>query len=147
MKLTIELVPSSSWFDNVQSIVTKSEWDSIRKKVYKKANYKCEICGGKGKAHPVECHEIFEFDDQKLLQILIKMIALCPACHMVKHIGLAEVQGNFKKAIKHFIKINNVSKVEADLYIQDCFKTWAQRSKKKWKIDVSLLSDYDINYK
>jgi 5-methylcytosine-specific restriction endonuclease McrA len=147
MKLTIELIPSSSWFTNVRSAVSKSEWDNIRKQVYKKADYKCEICDKKGKSHPVECHEIFEFDDQKLLQTLTNMVALCPDCHMVKHIGLAEVQGKFDKAIKHFIKINKVSKAEANSYIQDCFAIWAQRSKKKWKVDVSLLSNYGINYK
>ena len=30
MKLTIELVPSTSWYNNV----TKNEWDIIRKKSY-----------------------------------------------------------------------------------------------------------------
>ena len=56
------------------------------------------------------CHEIFEFDDQKLIQKLTKLVALCPDCHMVKHIGLAEVNGNLKKATKHFMKVNKTSK-------------------------------------
>lgn len=44
-KLTIELVPGTSFFNNVRSAVTTSEWNVIKKKCYKKAGYKCEICG------------------------------------------------------------------------------------------------------
>jgi hypothetical protein len=48
MKLTIELVPKTSWYSNVRSNVSKDEWDKIKKKCYIKANYKCEICNGIG---------------------------------------------------------------------------------------------------
>ena len=44
MKLTIELVPSTAWFTNVRSEVSKAKWDKIRRKSYKHADYKCEIC-------------------------------------------------------------------------------------------------------
>ncbi len=62
-KLSVELVPSSSWANNVRSLVSKKEWDSIRKKSYQDANYRCEICHGVGRKHPVECHEIWEYND------------------------------------------------------------------------------------
>ena len=77
-KLTIELVPSTSWFNNVRSQVSAQEWDIIRHIVYAKANNICEICGGKGNKHAVECHEIWEYDDKEHIQKLIGMIALCP---------------------------------------------------------------------
>jgi hypothetical protein len=144
MKLTIELIPSSSWFTNVRSAVSKSEWDNIRKQVYKKADYKCEICGKKGKPHPVECHEIFEFDDKKLIQKLTQLVALCPDCHMVKHIGLAEVQGKLELAIKHFIKVNKISRLQAEQYIKECFLLWNKRSNKIYKLDLSYLSSYGV---
>ena len=144
MKLTIELIPSSSWFTNVRSAVSKQDWDKLKTKIYQQANYKCEICGKKGKKHPVECHEIFEFDDKKLIQKLTKLVALCPDCHMVKHIGLAEVHGKLELAIKHFIKVNKISRLEADKYIKDCFLLWNKRSSKIWKLDLSYLSLYGV---
>ena len=61
-KLTIELVPKTSWFTNLRSLVSKEQWDKIRNKVYWKAGYKCEICGSKGPKWPVECHEIWHYD-------------------------------------------------------------------------------------
>ena len=54
-RLTIELVPSTCWFSNVRSNISKQDWDRLRKETYKKANYRCEICGGVGRNHPVEC--------------------------------------------------------------------------------------------
>lgn len=90
MKLTIELVPSTSWFSNLRSLLSSEEWDKIRRGCYKNANYKCEICSGVGPKHPVECHETWEYDEKQGIQKLIGLIALCPSCHEVKHVGLEE---------------------------------------------------------
>ena len=64
IKLTIELVPASSWFNNVRSQVTKYKWEKLKKYTFKRAHYKCEICGQKGRCWPVECHEEWEYDDE-----------------------------------------------------------------------------------
>ena len=48
MKLTIELVPKTSWYSNVRSNVSRSQWDKLRKKCYLNADYKCEVCGDTG---------------------------------------------------------------------------------------------------
>ena len=63
--LTVKLVPSTCWFSNVRDHVAKSTWDKLRKTTYQQAHYQCEVCGGRGKRHPVECHEIWHYDDLK----------------------------------------------------------------------------------
>lgn len=143
-KLTVDLVPKSSWFSNVRSAVSVKQWKEISSIIFKKSNYLCEVCGGQGKKHPVECHEVWNYDDNFLIQKLERMVALCPDCHMVKHIGLAQVHGKFNKAIRHFIKINNCSKKAAEEYIAHSFKLWADRSNKDWKLDLSYLSVFNI---
>jgi hypothetical protein len=145
LKLTIELVPASSWADNVRSLVSKKQWDLIRSQVYSKAWNVCEICGGVGRKHPVEAHETWAYDDAKQTQKLVGMVALCPDCHQVKHIGLAQIRGNGVIALKHLMKINKLTKSEAEKYIQQAFQTWDQRSKKDWTLDMSLLKDYGID--
>lgn len=147
MKLTIELVPASSWFNNVRAVLTRSQWDVLRKQVYSQAWDLCQICGGVGPKHPVECHEIWHYDDKKLIQKLVGMIALCPDCHMVKHIGLAQVQNKGDKAIKHLMKVNKLSKKEAEKYVKESFEIWAKRSSKNWKLDISILESYGIDVK
>ena len=65
IKLTIELVPKTCWFSNVRDHVSVAQWDTIRKQVYVKANYFCQICGSRGTKWPVECHEVWDYDDKK----------------------------------------------------------------------------------
>jgi hypothetical protein len=141
-KLTIELVPSTSWYNNVRAKVTTREWDIIRKAVYNSAHNVCEICGGKGKKHAVECHEIWEYDDSKYIQKLIGMIALCPSCHKVKHMGLAKMIGEYEIAVKHLAKVNGWTKEDAKIYIEAQFEKWAQRSNHKWTLDIVVLDTY-----
>lgn len=145
LKLNIELVPSSCWLSNVRAVVSVSQWDTIRHQVYSAAYNMCQICGEVGPKHPVECHEIWEYDDKKLIQKLVGMIALCPSCHMVKHIGLAQLRGVGEKAIKHFMKINNLKKKDAQKYIAEAFKIWSKRSNENWILDISHLSEYGID--
>lgn len=139
MKLTIELVPSTAWYSNVRSNVSQAEWDVLRKDCYKKAGHNCEICGGRGPKHPVECHEIWSYDDDACTQTLDGLIALCPSCHQVKHIGLAQIQGNYHKALAHLAKVNEISIEEAELYVEASFEIWSKRSQKEWKLDITFL--------
>lgn len=148
-KLTIELVPETSFFNNVRSAVTTSEWNVIKKKCYKKAGYKCEICGdigiNQGKKYPVECHEIWEYDDKSNIQKLKGFIALCPQCHQVKHAGFARINDKESEVIKQLMKINKMTYNMADNYIIESFKIWEKRSEKQWKVDITYLDSYKNN--
>ena len=145
LKLTIELVPSTSWTNNVRTIVSKKQWDYLKSQVSSKAYNVCEICGGVGPKHPVECHEIWSFDNKKLVQKLEGMIALCPDCHMVKHIGLAEINGKKARALRHLMSVNKMTINKAEEYVTEAFKVWAERSKKTWTLDISHLEEYGID--
>lgn len=147
LRLSIELVPKTSWFGNVRSAVTSTRWKAICKRVYSSAYDTCEICGGIGPKHPVECHEIWSYDDDKKLQQLKGMIALCPDCHMVKHYGFAQVSGKEEKALRHFMKVNKLTKAKAQEYVTAAFTQWAIRSCDQWQIDISILSEYGIDVK
>ena len=143
MKLTIELVPKSSFFKNVRSEVSKADWDVLRKKVYKDAGYKCEICGGVGKEWPVECHEIWKYEeiDGVNTQRLVRMIALCPMCHKCKHIGLAQIRGELEMCVKHLMKVNNVDRHFVVVYLRKVFNLWKLRSEHKYKLDLNVLKE------
>lgn len=142
MKLTIELVPRTAWFKNLRSLLTAPEWDYVRKKCYRKANYCCEICGGAGPNHPVECHEIWKWDTKSKTQILTGLIALCPSCHEVKHIGFASVRGRYYEAIEHMAKVNDCSWEDARTYAEECMELWESRSEIQWTLDTSYLDEY-----
>jgi len=145
LKLQIEVVPYSCWWSNVRSNVTKKQWDNIRKSVYLKANYQCEICGEKGTNHPVECHEVWIYDDATLTQRLGYFQALCPLCHEVKHIGLAGERANKERAFNRFKTINQLDDETARKIISAVFKQWEIRSLQQWKLDIEHLREYGLN--
>jgi hypothetical protein len=144
-RLTIELVPKTCWFSNVRKHLSRQDWDRIRLQVYERAGRLCEVCGGRGSAHPVDCHEIWEYDEAAGVQRLLGMIALCPACHEVKHIGLAGLKGRGDIARAHLAKVNNWTSDVAAQYVQEAFAVWRKRSSRTWSLDVSALAAYGVD--
>jgi 5-methylcytosine-specific restriction endonuclease McrA len=149
LKLTIELVPSTCWFSNVRDHVDKSTWDKLRKNSYKDANYKCQICEGKGEKWPVECHEIWNYDDVNHIQTLKGLISLCPLCHQVKHIGYTSTRGKdiLDLAINHFQKVNNLTRTESLDYIYNAFEIFKERSNFQWTLNLEFLRNMGISIK
>lgn len=140
MKLLPELVPQSAWNSNLHTMLPKHQWDTLRNQTYKRANYQCEICGGKGKTHPVECHEIWQYNEQNGVQKLVKLISLCPACHQVKHIGLASKRGQLNQALKHMCEINGfTTKEQVQKVLTNALTEWQRLSKRDWTLDISAI--------
>jgi len=144
IKLTLELVPESSWFNNVRDFVSARDWGKLKEITFSKAGSKCEICGSIGYKWPVECHEIWSYDDETKFQILKGLIALCPDCHRVKHMGRANVTGKGEIAMEHLGKVNQWSYAETEHYIDQQFDVWERRSQHMWGLNLDWLDDYDV---
>lgn len=148
-KLTIELVPRSLWYaSNIRSILPTQDWDLLRRVVYRRAGYLCEICGGRGPDHPVECHEVWRYDETTRTQVLERMIGLCPACHGVKHMGRSQVVGKGDEALAHLAAVNGWPPDLAQRYVDLAFFVWGKRSSVSgWKLVVdwdAIASDYGV---
>lgn len=144
MKLTVEMVPKTSWKSNLRSILTKKQWDVIRKNSYEKANNVCEICGRDGMLH---CHEQWEYDDDKHLQKLTGLVSLCRSCHMCKHFGFALTMHHkgiisIDRIKNHFMDINGVAEDEFRKIVKDEIARWVERSQEEWSLDISYLGKY-----
>lgn len=144
-RLTIELVPKTCWFSNVRSEVSNEEWGKLKRMTFQHAKYQCEICGSRGSQWPVECHEIWSYNDQEHIQTLVGLTALCPACHEVKHMGLANVRGRGHIAAGHLASINGWTKEQAEAYITLQFEVWEKRSNSNWQLDICWLEQFDIH--
>jgi hypothetical protein len=144
-RLTVELVPKTCWFSNVRDRVSRENWDRMRSQVYEHAGRRCEVCGGRGSKHPVECHEVWEYDERTAVQRLVRMIALCPACHEVKHMGLAGIKGRGEIAAAHLAEVNGWTPQVTARYINQAFAVWEGRSARTWSLDVSALAAYGID--
>lgn len=148
-KLTIELVPSTCHYSNVRSTVTTTEWDKIRFISYEAAGNKCEICKETGKTqgykHNVECHEIWNYNDETHTQTLVGLVSLCPNCHQVKHIGRAIAMGRQEICLKQLAKVNKWTPIEIQQHILNSFELHKERSKYQWTLDISLLTTEPYN--
>jgi hypothetical protein len=152
-KLEIELIPKTCHYSNVRSMVTTAEWGKIRKLSYASANNKCEICGSdglkQGYKHRVECHEVWDYDDENKIQTLVRLVSLCVVCHQVKHIGRAIAIGKQTECFKQLAKVNKWTQKEIEEHIVASFQLHKERSKHQWTLDISLLrtEPYSINIK
>lgn len=136
-KLSVELVPKTCWCSNVRDHVPVDTWRALSREVYRQANYKCEICGCQGTAHPVENHEVWRYENN--VQSLVRLIALCPACHLCKHPGFASINGRGEEVYEHLMRVNRWTRHQAQQHLAQAFQEWERRSLQTWKLDLSFL--------
>ncbi|KKQ41912.1 MAG: hypothetical protein US60_C0027G0012 [Microgenomates group bacterium GW2011_GWC1_37_8] len=150
LKLTIELVPSSSWNQNLRSLLKPQMWENLRKEVYKKYNYKCAIClqpgGLPARRVSLHAHEVWKYDDENHVQKLVDLIALCSKCHAIKHIGFAGIQASvgyldYEELVKHFMKVNNCNRETFEKQQKEAYKKFEKRSKYEWSLDLQDYKD------
>ena len=138
LRLTAELVPKTSWGNNMRSAFPEATWDSIRKGIYAEYSYHCGICRAGGQ---LDCHEIWEYDDQTHIQTLRGFIALCEWCHHVKHIGLAGVRArqgklDFERVIGHFMRVNECDRLVFEDHHCQAREQWRERSQHPWRVNL-----------
>lgn len=134
-KLNFQLVPSTSWYTNLRSILPN--WSEISNKVRQLG--KCEICGTEYDIKDLEAHEVWEYDDNTHKQSLGKIICVCKECHNTIHIGHAQVIHKEKEALAHYQKINGLDKNETLLDEAEAFAIWSERSEYQWTVDEKQL--------
>ena len=144
LKLTIDLVPESCWYANVRKRIPQSKWNKLRQEILSKADNTCEICGSKRK---LVCHERWRYDDKRNIQKLKGFKAICRMCHSIKHFGMSQVLAqrgylDLNAIIKHFCKVNGVSREVFIKHKEKAFAKWRERSGHKWKTDFGKWSKF-----
>mgnify|MGYP005868558223 CR=1 FL=1 len=138
LKLTFQLVPDGCWYTNLRSALPKEVWDRLRKAAYARSGHRCSICGAQGR---LEAHEVWSYDDEKKIQKLENIIAVCPSCHEVIHIGRTCLIGNGARAQAHFMKVNGATESEYHAELGKANKIHAERSRFEWLTDISKLKE------
>jgi hypothetical protein len=142
--LRVELVPKTSWYTDLCQLLEEKTWERISAEVAERAGDACEICGGSGPPHrPVECHGLWRYDDRVRVQALERVVALCPGCHTVQHMGFANLHGGGTQARAHLARVNGWSLARTDAHIAEAFRLWARRSSQgRWLMDLNALRPY-----
>ncbi len=137
-RLQFQLVPDGCWYTNLRSALPPPVWDRLRRAAYARAGHRCAICGKTGK---LEAHEVWDYDDERHIQSLRDVIALCPACHAVIHIGRTALCGKEPLAQAHFCKVNGCTQSEYHAALGEANRQHAERSRYEWVTDISRLPD------
>src|SRR5437879_6407923 len=130
MKLEIDLVPRTCWAKSLCKLARPSAWEKLRKKVYADAGNCCQICGAGGR---LSCDEIWRYDDEKNVQLLVGLRSLCTLCHFGKHIArarqvAAEGHLNIDAVIEHFLTINGIDRTAFEEHEKQAWAEWTKRS-------------------
>jgi hypothetical protein len=136
--LVPEMLPVSTWEDNLRTRLQPEHWDRLRRYCYRAAGGKCEICG-KLDDKPLECHEEWKFDDVKKIQKLKRLLALCTLCHKAHHLGFAKRAGIYTDVLEHIKQVNGWTNAELNPALDRAEDVCNERSRHPWKLDISWV--------
>jgi len=137
----VELVPRGCWGRNLRSLLAEEDWEKVRRRTARAARNECEVCGGRGDQWPVEVHERWHYDDETHIQRLVGLIALCPACHQLKHWGHTKQLSptHSFEALHRLAGFRRISLEAARAYLDQQEEIARRRSKHTWSVDLSWL--------
>lgn len=139
--LKFELVPDGCWYYNLRSILSKTQWDYIKKIVKERADGKCEICGKK--TNFLDAHERWSYDSKKGVQKLEDIISVCKDCHSVIHIGRTQLVGDIRRAEDHYLKVNGATYAEFRAALGKANEEHAKNNEvSEWVLDLSYLKNF-----
>ncbi|QBL95636.1 hypothetical protein KSAC_34570 (plasmid) [Komagataeibacter saccharivorans] len=134
------MVPQSLWGWNLRAMLRREDWDRIRRDAYRRAGYRCRICGGIGPDHPVEADEGWAYDDTRFVQVLRGVIALCPDCHAVRHWGRSMATGKEQHVLRWLAWINGWTPAQARACADEAMALWHWRSGHTgWTCDIGWV--------
>lgn len=142
MRLEIEPVLRCNWGKSLANLLPKEVWDKLRREVYEAYDYKCCICGERGKK--LHCHEVWTYNDKKKVQKLVNLECICGTCHALKHWGRTKAVTTDRKELQslidHFCKVNGCSEEVFYRHDKEISRLLGKRSTFKYKVDFGKLA-------
>jgi len=162
-KLSTDLIPFHMWGKNVRAIVSSTTWEKLRWRfgallnepvgnnggymMWEKSSLGfdylfCEICGSR--PDNLHLHELWEFDDVKLIQRLTGFKSICEGCHNAIHYGRASVVGLGDQSLEQLIRVNEWSKKQAEAHVANALEKWNRRRDFHYQLDINFLYENNL---
>jgi hypothetical protein len=132
LRLSIEPIPEGSWLASLANLLPPWQWDRVRRSVYQRAGYRCQLCGREGMLH---CHEVWQYNEETGIQWLRGFAALCRDCHDVKHILFNRDAARHKELMRHFIAVSRITREEAEAYVEAARQQQQKYDQRHWAIN------------
>lgn len=142
--LNVDSIPDSNWGGSLANLLLASSWQAIRQSYVDSTGNKCTICGYPSPGDKsIDCHEIWEYHRPKRgnvgIQRLINIVPVCDTCHLMFHLGLANIRGHLDATLARLSWVNRWNGSEVDEYYKYQGNKWHQRNEYSWMLDVSAL--------
>ena len=137
LRLKIEPRPSSTWGKNLSSLLPKDQWAEMRTQCYRETDYTCENCGDTHST--LFCHEVWRFDDRKLVQHLAGLECCCKLCSDVHHFGRStQVYGKdyIEQLVQHWCAVNEKTLKDFQKYLLEIKEISRKRANKYYIVMV-----------
>jgi len=138
LRLAIEPIPAGSQLASLAKLMPRDHWDRLRRAVYRRAGYRCEVCGRPGRMY---CHEVWQFNERTGCQWLRGFQALCCDCHDVKHVLFVRDDRNQARLLQHFVTINRLTCQQGRAYLQAARQRQSQLNQRDWIVN---FGDYNL---
>ena len=143
-KYKLDFIPEESRKFNLRHILSPAAWDIVRRDSYKRAGYKCRICG-RGNCR-LEAHEKWAFDTENKIQKLTDVLALCHDCHAAIHYqrtALCDGAEGARRAEEHFMRVNKCTESEFHEALARAAARHEELNKiEDWRLDLSFLKRF-----
>lgn len=137
LRLRIEPIPAGSRLASLARLMPRSLWNRIRRAAYRRAAYRCKICGRRSR---LDCHEVWQFNERTGYQWLRGFQALCRSCHSVKHLFFVHDSRKQAKLLHHFMTVNRISPEQVEKYLRMARKRQLRLDRRKW---IVIYGDYN----
>lgn len=143
-KLRPHLVPKSLWGKSAANLLKRADWERIRREALQAARHACEVCCDTKPAGGLNCHELWDYDDEHGTATLVGLRIQCRNCDGAVHMGRAVKRGFGAAAIAQLVKVNVIGPRDAKMLYRSAMDEWRRRNKKQWRIVVakSLVERY-----
>lgn len=142
--LNVDLIPATSFGGSLASLLTRESWDTLRQATLSRHGRLCRICGTNAHRTSTECHEVWRYyrghDRRAGVQRLLGLLPVCRSCHEMFHLGLANIRGRSEIASRRLMWANRWSAAEMESYGKSLMRTWSDRSRISWDLDLSVVA-------
>lgn len=85
--LTMPNIPLPLHRLNPRKVLGREAWGIMRKTCFKKAQYKCEVCGRHLTERSAQAHELYSYSYMTGTAIFVRCVCICDICHKGIHSG------------------------------------------------------------
>ena len=132
LRLSVQAIPAASRRASLANLMVRPEWDKLRRSVYRRARYHCQICGREGRLY---CHELWQCNETTGYQWLMGFEALCQDCHDVRHLFFVRSGRERARLFGHFLTVNRVTREQGIGHLAAVYRQQQKLNQREWIVN------------